>query len=195
MKGQADHSMIHKVDFVKTPPTESVPTKVQSKHDFQVLRRVALRGLPVWVIMGIISYYLGGMPGLYGLAAGLALVAGYVWVSFLTVRLALGRSIVLTQALMVGGFWLRLLVLGAIVLLLAQVREINLVASLVTFALAYSVVLPLGLEFAPLSGKATSDRATGKGAPDRVRGKTPGKAPDEPAGKASDRAAESEEGN
>lgn len=76
---------------------------------------------------------------------GLVLVAVYFGMAIYTAGKALEKSVGLAQGLVVGGFWLRLMILGVILYLISLVKGINLIAVILTFAIGYSIILPISL--------------------------------------------------
>lgn len=126
-------------------------------------RGILLRSLPFWLIIPAFAYYSGGRPALYGSLIGLGLVAAYFAVSIYTASKALEKSAGFAQILVIGGFWLRLAVLGIILYALSKIKGVNLTAVILTFAIAYSIALPISLGmWLPSKRKSPKERSSGK---------------------------------
>lgn len=108
-------------------------------------RKVLVISLPFWLLIPVAAYFVGGWPAFWGSVIGLAMVALYYLMAVYTAGKALKKSVGLAQGLVVGGFWLRLGLLGAILYGLSYIKEISLVAVIITFAIGYSVMLPMSI--------------------------------------------------
>ncbi len=80
---------------------------------------------------------------------GLILVLIYASLSLFTAAQAMKRSVAVAQGLMIGSFWIRLVLLGLAIYLLVNVEAISIVAVVITFVVDYSVLIPAGIILLP----------------------------------------------
>ncbi|MCL4500026.1 MAG: ATP synthase subunit I, partial [Chloroflexi bacterium] len=109
------------------------------------IKNILMLSLPCWFVVLGIAYYVGGWPAFWGALIGLVMVAAYFAMGIYTAGRALEKSVGLAQVLVMGGFWIRLTILGVVVYLLSLVKGINLMSAVLTFAIGYSIVLPVSL--------------------------------------------------
>ncbi|MHB0976675.1 MAG: hypothetical protein ACYC1U_05720 [Candidatus Aquicultorales bacterium] len=120
-------------------------------------KRIILASVPIWAAVLAGAYYAGGLPAFWGALIGIVLVAAYFAMAVFTAGKALEKSVGLAQGLVVGGFWIRLTILGVVIYTVSFFEEISLVSTVLTFAIGYSLVLPIALAI----------WLPGKGAPNR----------------------------